>query len=81
MKPIENRVVINERDGYLSIYMTRTRANGRPYLYALHLSPAEQANGRRYVADRIRHARRNLRQAVELADSVTIREHSHEGGT
>ena len=63
MKAITNRIK-RHPDGFMSVRMQRPAPNGRSYRYMLWISPAEQKNGRDYLAGRIRKARAVLSQSL-----------------
>ena len=65
MKTITNRK--RTLGGFLSYHFTRVTPSGKQFRYVLHLSPAEQSNGRAYVANRVRKARRYIKESVDAA--------------
>lgn len=72
MKRVENRKVAYP-SGHLSYFMNRTMPDGSPYRYAMHLSPADVAQGRRYIAMRLRIARSNMRESIQNLTGADVK--------
>lgn len=68
MKAIINRIK-RHTDGFMSLRMERRIQNGRTYRLMLWLSPTEQANGRDYIARRIKQARKSMKHSIKESAS------------